>query len=231
VDRMAGYLGNLLSTYFLGLLTPLTAVCVLPLYPGYVSFLARRLGKKSRENTGSLALGAFVTSGVVVSMAIVGVVFTTFLKVSLTEVIGIISPIAFGILAAISILLIVNVDLGRIFPKVRVPEIKNPIPQAMLFGLFFGAIVLPCNPGMIAAFFSKSLALSHLDIIFNMLNFILFGIGIATPLLVFSLLSQAVSRRIIGFLAKRSVLINRVAGSLMLTVSLYYLIAVFHIFS
>jgi cytochrome c-type biogenesis protein len=84
---------------------------------------------------------------------------------------------------------------------------------------------------MIAAFFSKSLAFSHLDIIFNMLNFILFGIGIATPLLVFSLLSQAVSLRIIRFLTKRSALINRVAGSLMLGVSLYYLIAVFHIFS
>jgi len=228
---MAGYFSNLLSTYFLGLLTPLTAVCVLPLYPGYISFLARRLGKKSGENQSSLALGTLVTSGVIVFMALIGVVFTTFLSVSLTKVISIVSPIAFSILAVISILLILHLDFGRMFPKVRVPETKNPLPQAFLFGFFFGAIVLPCNPGMIAAFFTKSLALSSLDFISNMLNFILFGIGIATPLLIFSLLSQAVSQQIIRFLVQRSKLINRVAGILMLGVSLYYLIVVFRILS
>jgi cytochrome c-type biogenesis protein len=228
---MTGYLGNLLSTYFLGLLTPLTAVCVLPLYPGYISFLARRLGNKSGENQSSVALGAIVTSGVIVFMALIGVVFTTFLSVSLTKVVSIVSPIAFSILAVISILLILHVDFGRLFPQIRVPETKNPLPQAFLFGFFFGAIVLPCNPGMIAAFFTKTVALSSLDFISNMLNFILFGIGIATPLLVFSLLSQAISQRIIKFLVQRSKLINRIAGILMLGVSLYYLIFVFRIFS
>ncbi|UCB47151.1 MAG: sulfite exporter TauE/SafE family protein [Spirochaetota bacterium] len=228
---MAGYFSNLLSTYFLGLLTPLTAACVLPLYPGYISFLARRLGNESGENQSSMALGGLVTVGVIVFMALIGAVFTTFLSVSLTKVISIVSPIAFGILALISVLLILNVDFGRLFPKVHVPETKNPFPQAFLFGFFFGAIVLPCNPGMIAAFFTKTVALSNLDFISNMLNFVLFGIGIATPLLVFSLLSQAVSQRIIRFLVQKSNLINRVAGILMLGVSLYYMIFVFRIFS
>ncbi len=156
----------------------------------------------------------------------IGVLFTTILSVSLTSVIGLVSSIAFGILAEISILLILQVGLGRTFPKVRVQEAKKPLPQAFLFGLFFGAVVLPCNPGMITAFFTKSLTCSGFDFISNMANFLIFGIGIAAQLL-----SQAVSKRIIEFLVQRSKLINRAAGILMLGVSLYYLIKVFHIFS
>ena len=227
---MIGYLGNLLSTYLLGLLVPLGAVCVLPLYPGFIAFLSKRLSQMNRRE-GSIILGLIVTAGVITFMAIIGVVFSTFLRVSLTKVISIVSPIAFGVLAVISILLIFHIDMGRLFRSVRVPQTKNPVPGAFLFGFFFGAIVLPCNPGMIAAFFTKSLAVSNLDFASNILNFVLFAVGMATPLLGFSILSEAVSRRVIRFLVERSGIINRVAGVLMLGVSIYYLVFVFRVFS
>jgi len=228
---VTGYLGNLLSTYLLGLLVPLGAVCVLPLYPGFIAFLSKRLARMNRRRGGSIILGLIVTSGVITFMAIIGVVFSTFLRVSLTRVIGIVSPIAFGVLAVISILLIFHIDMGRLFRSVRVPQAKNPVPGAFFFGFFFGAIVLPCNPGMIAAFFTKSLAVSNLDFASNILHFVLFAVGMATPLLVFSILSEAVSRRVIRFLVERSGIINRVAGALMLGVSIYYLVFVFRVFS
>jgi cytochrome c-type biogenesis protein len=227
---MIGYLGNLFSTYLLGLLVPLGAVCVLPLYPGFIAFLSKRLSQMNRRG-GSIILGLIVTAGVITFMSLIGVVFSTFLRVSLTRVIGIVSPIAFGVLAVISILLIFHIDMGRLFRSVRVPQAKNPVPGAFLFGFFFGAIVLPCNPGMIAAFFTKSLAVSNLDFASNILNFVLFAVGMATPLLVFSIFSEAVSRRVIRFLVERSRIINRVAGALMLGVSVYYLVFVFRVFS
>jgi cytochrome c-type biogenesis protein len=34
---------NLGTSFFLGLITPLTAVCVLPLYPGFITYLANQL--------------------------------------------------------------------------------------------------------------------------------------------------------------------------------------------
>jgi cytochrome c-type biogenesis protein len=228
---MIEFLGNLLSTYLLGLLVPLGAVCVLPLYPGFIAFLSQRMPQKREGGGRSLVLGLIVTAGVIVFMAAIGVVFTTFLSVSLTEVIGIVSPIAFGVLAVISILLILDVDMGRLFRSMKVPQSKRPVPGAFLFGFFFGAIVLPCNPGLIAAFFTKSLLVSNLDFLSNIAHFILFAIGIATPLLVFSILSEAVSKGVIRFLVKHRLTVNRVAGVLMLGISLYYLIFVFRILS
>ena len=228
---MIGYLGNLLSTYLLGLLVPLGAVCVLPLYPGFIAFLSRRISRMNSKRGGSIVLGIIVTSGVITFMAIIGVVFSTILRVSLTRVIGIVSPVAFGVLAVISILLIFRVDMGRLFRSFRVPQAKNPVPGAFLFGFFFGAIVLPCNPGLIAAFFTKSLAVSNLDFLSNILNFVLFAVGMATPLLLFSILSEAVSGRVIRFLVEKSGIINRAAGAIMLGVSVYYLVFVFRVFS
>jgi len=55
---------NLGSTFLLGLLTPLTAVCVLPLYPGFLSFLSRKLSTTGRRGS-PLALGGLVAGGVV----------------------------------------------------------------------------------------------------------------------------------------------------------------------
>ena len=102
---------------------------------------------------------------------------------------------------------------------------------AFLFGFFFGVIVLPCNPGMIAAFFAKSLAVTSTGTAVNMLHFVLLVVGIATPLLVFAVLSERRSRRIIHFLVKRKTHINWTAGAVMFGISLYYLLFIFRIFA
>ena len=102
---------------------------------------------------------------------------------------------------------------------------------AFLFGFFSGALVLPCNPGMIAAFFAKSLAVTSTGTAVNMLHFVLFAVGIATPLLVFAVLSERRSRRVIQFLVKRKTHINRIAGAVMFGIFLCYLLFVLRIFA
>ena len=224
---MLNYLADLASTLVLGLLTPLTAVCVLPLYPGYLSFLSRLRG--DRENKPVL-IGLIVTLGVVMFMTLIGLVFTTLLEISLTKIVGIISPIAFGLLGLVSLVLIFDIDIGRFLPKWQAPQSRRPLLSAFLFGFFFGAIVAPCNPGMIAAFFSKSLAGSGLGFLSNMTHFLVFGLGMGLPLIFFSVISTVRSQVIIRFLVTHKSIINRAAGALMLIVSLYYLIFVFRIF-
>lgn len=220
---------NLLSTLLLGLLTPLTAVCVIPLYPGFISFLSGNLSVEESLRGRSIALGALVMSGVVVFMMVIGLVFTTIIGASLTRVIQIVSPIAFGALALISIFLILNIDTSRLFRTTQVPAAKNPFVNAFLYGLFFGAIVIPCNPGIIAAFFTKALATSTADFLLNMVHFILFAIGIGLPLLVIAVVSGSVSKSIVRFLVNHKGAINRGAGVIMLGVSIYYLVFVFHV--
>jgi cytochrome c-type biogenesis protein len=161
-------------------------------------------------------------------MLLLGLVFTTILQVSLTKVINIVSPIAFGILGIISIFLLFNVDFGRFLPRVNAPVLKNPLLSAFVFGFFFGAIVIPCNPGFIAAFFARSLLVD--SVVSNLVNFLMFGLGIGFPLLVLALISGAKSQALIKWFTDRKTLINRLAGIIMLGISLYYLIIVFRVF-
>lgn len=216
------------SSFILGLLTPLTAVCVLPLYPAFLAYIANQFSSKEENKKIYALFGAIITLGVIVFMLLLGLIFTTIFQVSLTKVIGIVSPIAFSILAIISLLLIFDFDVSRFIPKPKTPTSKNPKLNAFLYGFFFGAIVIPCNPAFIAVFFARALIID--SFFSSMINFLLFGLGLGFPLLIFSLLSSKWSEKIIEFTAQHKTAINRIAGIIMLGISLYYLIFVFRIF-
>ena len=218
-------LADLAESFVLGVLTPLGAVCVLPLYPAFLAYLSNRLSGGGVKRKTIALIGLSVTLGVLAFMFLIGLIFTTILQVSLTEVIGVVSPIAFGVLIVLSILLILNVDIGRLLPKPKVPTGKTPWASAFFYGFFFGAIVIPCNPLFIAVFFTRSV--STLEFGANLLRFLAFGVGLAAPLLLLALLSTAASGAIIRFLTKHRSLINRSAGVIMLGIALYYLIDVF----
>lgn len=231
ISELLTFLATFGSPFVLGLLTPLTAVCVLPLYPGFLVYLA---GKVSREEDAAsrrrilLLFGLLITLGATLFMMVLGVVFTLILQISLTQVVGIVSPIAFGFLLVISILLMLDVDMSRFVPKAKTPVVKNPYLNALIFGFLFGGIVVPCNPGFIAALFATTPVAS--DIALNMIRFILFGLGLGAPMIAFSALSMVRSDAIIQTLIRYKTVINRGAGLFMFVVSLYYLVIVFNIF-
>ncbi|MBP2029904.1 cytochrome c-type biogenesis protein [Methanohalophilus levihalophilus] len=225
---LLAFLADLSVSFTLGLLTPLTAVCVLPLYPAFLTYLSNQMKNVEEKSKLPIIFGLLVSAGAILFMTLLGLVFTTILQVSLTNVIGVISPIAFGILFVISILLILDYDIGQFLPQKQVGRKGNPFVSAFLYGFFFGAIVVPCNPLFIAALFTKTLLV--VDFIQNFLNFVAFGVGISFPLLVFSAISSARSKSIIGFLIKHKRRINLATGSIMLVISVYYLLFVFKIF-
>ena len=216
-----------LEAFLLGLFTPLSAVCVLPLYPGFLVYLSNQLSGKEPDRKTIALFGLLITFGVILFMFLLGLIFTTILRESLTSVIGIVSPISFGILILISLLLIFDVDIGKFLPRVRAPFARNPFKSAFIYGFFFGAIVVPCNPAFIAVLFTRTV--STMDFIENILRFASFGIGMGAPLLAFSLISTASSTAIIGFLARNKRGVNFSAGIFMLIISVYYLIFVFRV--
>ena len=219
-------LGLLGEAFILGVLTPITAVCVLPLFPGFLAFLANQTKLNTKYATA--LFGAIVALGVIVFMFLFGLIFSTLFEVSLTSVIGIITPIAMGLLLFVSILLIFNVDIARFLPKFVTPESKNPYLNAFLFGFFFAAIVIPCQPSFIAAFFARQFIVFS-GFIPSMMKFLAFGIGLAAPLLLFSLISLKWNQQIMGFLARNKTVINRTTGVIMLVLVLYFLIVDFRI--
>jgi len=216
------------ESFLLGLLTPLTAVCVLPIYPAFLSYLSNSVSGNASSRKWLALFGVTITVGVILFMLLLGLIFTTFLQVSLTDVVGIASPIAFVIMGVLGVLLIFDLDFGKFLPKFRSPTSRNPFINSFLYGFFFGAIVVPCNPTFIAILFARTF--SFADFTINVLRFIFFGIGIGFPLLIFSIFSLKWSQKIINFLTKYKSLINRVAGILLLIISIYYLIFVFKIF-
>ncbi len=231
-------LGILWEAFLLGLATPLGAVCVLPIYPGFLVYLSAQL---SGERTGRKTIflfGLIITTGVILFMFLMGLVFTTLLEISLTSVVQIVSPIAFGILLVISLILIaagirslitgVSIDIWRFLPKVRAPMARNPWLSAFLYGFFFGAIVVPCNPGFIAILFAR--AVSTVDFVQNIFRFLFFGVGVGFPLLVLAGVSSAATDTIMNFITKHGKWLNLIAGLIMLGISLYYLIFVFGVF-
>lgn len=226
---MVSVLLNFWISFLAGLFAPLAAVCVLPLYPAFLAYLSNQASASDdKQNKRKIVLfGLIVASGVIVSMFLFGLIFTQFFQASLTNAIGIVSPIAFGILGIVSLFLIFNFDFGKFFPKIHSPITKNPYLSSFLFGFFFGAIVLPCNPASLIVLFAIST--STLTFIANLFNFIFFGIGMALPLLIFALVSAKWSIQVIGFLTKHKRAINLIAGLIMLGIAVYYLFFVFRI--
>jgi len=220
------FITNIWFSFTAGLYAPIAAVCVLPLYPGFLSYLAGQITDKENKKTIAF-LGFVVALGIVSSMLLFGFIFTALLQESLTKAISIISPIAFGILALVSLLLIFNVDFSKFFPQIKTPKAKNPLVKSFFFGFFFGAIVLPCNPAALIVLFAIST--TAISFIQNLLYFAMFGVGMALPLIVLSLVSATKGGVVVNFLASHKRIINLLAGIIMLSISVYYLFFVFEI--
>lgn len=219
---------GILEAFIIGLAAPLTAVCILPLYPGFLSFLASRAHHAGDRKT-IFYFGLIVASGVILFMLLFGLIFSTILQQALTPIIGIVSPIAFAFLGIVSIMLIFNFDFGKILPQIQTPITKSPKRSAFVFGFFFGAIIIPCNPGIITLFLARQFLQSSQDIFVNLVSFLFFGIGISTPLLIFAAASARWDKKIISWLIRHKRAINITVGAIMLYVSLYYLLCVFSI--
>ncbi|HUU74813.1 MAG TPA: cytochrome c biogenesis protein CcdA [Methanoregulaceae archaeon] len=208
-------------SFLAGLFTPLGSVCVLPLYPGFLAFLAGRLAPGHSKWT-VISLAAIVAGGVLLSMLAFGFLYVTFIYASLGEVIHVVSIAAFSFLAAISILLIIDIDPGMVLPGLHLPNIKNPILAAFLFGFFFGIIILPCNAASIVLLLALSTTAA--GYVANLLNFLFFGIGMALPLLLLCAISIPHSTRLVNILTAHKRTIHLLTGIIMFVISLYYII-------
>lgn len=216
-------LSEAVTSFTLGVATPLSAVCVVPLYPGFLAFLSNQ-----DEDAPSVAvLGVLVALGVVAFMTAIGLVFTTLLETSLTGVVELISIPAFGLLAVLGVVLLADLHPQSRLPTVEPPQTRYPAVSAFLYGGFFGAIVLPCNPGFISVFFARAFLFQ--DPVSSLANFWAFGIGMAAPLLAVAVVSEPWRDRVLGVLTSNRRAINAGTGALLLAISLYYLFGVFEI--
>ena len=198
-----------LTSFLLGLLAT-TTPCVLPLYPGFLAYLSGQ----TEIGSGWLRyfLGLFVLIGVLTMMLALGGLIAL-LSVSIASILAFIIPLANFLILLLGILLLSDRNPFMSLPQIRVPVLRHPFLNAYLYGLLYGPIALPCSGPLLVSIFAVSLtageALSKLWV------FLWFGLGFGIPLLILSLLSGALQRRLTTLFARHSRIINIFGGLLL----------------
>jgi cytochrome c-type biogenesis protein len=190
--------GELIGAVGLGIGATITP-CILPLYPAFLAYLtgattvAAGAGGEvlsdAPRRLPPLAAAALVWAGVVLGMAAIGAILAA-LTLSFGSVLRILLPLADGLLVLLGILLL----LGR-NPFARLPQISpralgnaGPAAGALLYGLLFAPIALPCSGPFIVGIFAYSLSIG--DAAQQLAFFVFFGIGFGLPLFVLGALGQ-----------------------------------------
>lgn len=211
-------------SFLAGMYAPAGSPCVITLYPGYISFLAARAGD-GRNRFAPLALGAVVAAGVIAALFIGGILFSFLVQLGGSAVRSVITPIVFTALLVFSVLLILDTDGGRIRQMIPVPRLEHPVMAALLLGMTFGIIILPCNAASIAVLLALATTASGT---FEALGvFLCFGTGMVLPLLIIAGISQAGQQRVLLYLTRHRRLIRGVAGLCMLVIASWYLLLFF----
>jgi cytochrome c-type biogenesis protein len=186
--------------------------CLLPLYPGFLAYLAGNAASLGGRRATGL-LGLFVLAGVLSAMVLVGIVLTL-LAVPLGSVLGYLIPLIIATLALLGVLLLAGVNPFARLATVRVPVVTNPYAQAYVYGLLLGPLALPCAGAFLVAIFATSLGVA--DAATRLVGFLAYGLGFGLPLVVLSLLAGARAREVARFVARHHRVIEVVSGVVLL---------------
>jgi len=208
---------QLLEAFILGNSAILTNVCMLPLYPGLIAFLA---GNANNENSQKATkwLGLLVLAGVLTLMTIVG-----WLLYILQQSFGAILPILLPIIYAIVILLGLLMLTGR-NPFARInaaqtPVISNPYISAYVYGLLLGPMTLPCTgPVIVSAFLLGAGSVAQLTD--SLSYFFAFGVGFGWPLVLLPFIALPFQRRFTKWMTSNYKMLTRVSGVLLIGIGI-----------
>ena len=200
--------------FAIGLLATLTP-CVLPLYPGFLAYLAAR-GQDAGASRGARWLGLVVLAGVLTAMLALGVLMAA-LAVSTSSVLRIVTPLADVIVILLGILLLLGRDPFAKLPILGPARLGGGmVRSAYVYGLLYGPIALPCAAPLLVAMFGLSLALD--SFVATLAFFMAFGLGFGMPLLAISLLAYSKQLSLVRFFANHRAVVSRIAGAVLVVV-------------
>jgi cytochrome c-type biogenesis protein len=206
--------GELATAFVIGLYATLSP-CALPLYPGFLAYLAARRddGIPSRA---ARWLGLVVLAGVLTTMLVLGALMAA-LAVSTSSVLRIVTPLADSVVIALGIALLLGRD-----PLAKLPVLGparlggGMVRSAYAYGLLYGPIALPCSAPLLVSLFGLSLSFD--SFIGALAFFMAFGLGFGLPLLAISLLAYSNQLSLVRFFARHRDVVARVAGAVLVAV-------------
>ncbi|MBP8251276.1 MAG: hypothetical protein KAX40_02850 [Herpetosiphon sp.] len=208
---------QLLEAFLLGNTAIISNVCVLPLYPGLLAFLASQEGSVGKRSTGWL--GVLVLAGVLSLMLVVGVILFLVRK-TVSSIVPWFLPLAYALVLILGIMLIVGKNPFARLTSGNMPTLGNRYATAYVYGLLLGPLTLPCTGPLIisALVLGTGDAVALFD---GIMYFLAFGLGFGWPLVALSLMTASVGRSFALWIARRSHVIHRVAGVILIGIALF----------
>jgi cytochrome c-type biogenesis protein len=212
----------IIEGFLLGMSSILTNVCLLPLYPGMIAFLAGNLDNTSEKKQGTmLFLGVLALLGVLSMMLVLGLLFS-----AISGIYGNALPyivlFSYVLVVVLGGMMLFGFNPFKSLSTVQAPLLKNPLATAYLYGVLLAPMTLPCTgPLLLAALARANTSVGAGAILGELVFFLAFGLGFGWPLVLLPIIAVPLQRRFISWMVQRSNLITRVAGGLLLAVGLY----------
>jgi cytochrome c-type biogenesis protein len=207
-----------LGAFLLGNAAILGNVCVLPLYPGLIAFLAGTT-ERGRVRQGGVLLGAAVLAGVLATMIALGFVLFA-LGQSFSRILPWLLPVIYGVVFALGLAMLLGKNPFARLATAHTPVVANPYAASFLYGGLLAPMTLPCTgPVIISAFVLGVGSVAALGE--SLLYFLAFGLGFGWPLLVLPLVAVPAQRGITRWLAGNAQVLGRLSGALLVAIAAF----------
>lgn len=215
-------MNHLFEAFLLGNGAILTNVCLLPLYPGLLAFLAGRATPGS-SSTASRWLGIFVLAGVLSLMLALGALLFG-LQQSFSNLLPYLLPAIYGLVIVLGIAMLLGRNPFKGLNTVQSPVLRNPFAAAYVYGLFLGPMTLPCTgPLVISVFLLGAGNVGQLTD--GLLYFLAFGLGFGWPLVLLPFVAQSLQRRFTGWMTQNVVRLTQASGALLVLIGIFGIFA------
>lgn len=207
-----------LEAFILGNGAIIGNVCMLPLYPGLIAFLASGAAR-GKQTSAPAWLGVLVLSGILAMMLLVALALVV-LRQSFGSLLPWLLPLIYGSVIVLGVLLLFGHNPFTNIALTQAPALRSPHIAAFVYGLLLGPMTLPCTGPLVvsALLLGSASAASLLD---GMLYFLCFGLGFGWPLIVLPLLAGSLQRQLTRWLAHRHTMLARLSGTLLVAIGAF----------
>ncbi|MDQ7028221.1 MAG: cytochrome c biogenesis protein CcdA [Anaerolineae bacterium] len=213
-------MNDILAAFVLGNTAILTNVCLLPLYPGLVAFLAGNATRadKPKVQDATAWLGVFVLGGILSTMLLIGLVLFL-LQRSFASILTLLLPATYLLIIILGVMTFIGRNPFARMGTSQSPMLNNPYATAYAYGAFLAPMTLPCTGPLILSTFVLGVG-SAVSLANGLLFFLAFGLGFGWPLLVLPIVAQSTQRHFITWMKDKHQLLNQVSGILLIVIGI-----------
>ena len=210
-------MSELIQAFILGNGAILTNVCILPLYPGLLAFLAGA-AQRGEPSAATRWLGVFVLAGILSLMLALGALLF-WLQRSFSTLLPFLLPVIYAVVILLGIAMLIGRNPFKGLSTVQSPMLRNPFVTAYIYGLLLGPMTLPCaGPLVIGVFLLGAGNLGQLTD--SLLYFLAFGFGFGWPLVLMPFVAQTLQRRFTSWMTVNANRLAQASGVLLILIGI-----------